>query len=84
MKQQNREQHRTATPNKFSCSCFFTHLVIAQTVQKPHAQKQISCSSVWPDEIGLVPPLDLEACKNSTFIVIQGEEHEKDEVPCTG
>lgn len=48
---------------------FSTHLVIAQTVQKPHAQKQISCNSVWPDEIGPVPPLDLEGCKDSTRLV---------------
>lgn len=58
--------------------------MIAQTVQKPHAQKQISCSSVWPDEIGPVPPLDPEDCKDSIFIVTQGEEPEKDEVPCAG
>lgn len=56
----------------------------AQTVQKPHAQKQISCSSVWPDEIGPVPPLDLEDCKDSIFIVTQGEEPVKDQVPCAG
>lgn len=58
--------------------------MIARTVQKPRAQKQISCSSVWPDEIGPVLPLGLENCKDSTFIVIQGEEPEKDEVVCAG
>lgn len=48
----------------------------AQTVQKPRAQKQTSYSSVWPDEIGPVPPLDLEDCEDSISIVTQGEEPE--------
>lgn len=50
--------------------------MIAQTVQKPHVQKQISCSSVWRDEIDPVPPLDLEDCKDSISTVTQGQELE--------